>query len=54
MPFDMGIKENLSRFMTTASGYNSQDMEVVREALYPYFGDTYYFDYYVMNKLAEY
>jgi hypothetical protein len=54
MPFDINIKENLGRFMSLASSYNNQDMEMVRQNLYPFFGDTYYFDYYVMNKLPEY
>ena len=54
MPFDTGIKESLSRFMSLASSYNDQDMEKVRQELYPFFGDTYYFDYYVMRSLPEY
>ena len=54
MPYSPGVKENLMRFMSSASNYNSQDMEAVREGLYPFFGDTYYFDYYVMNHLPEY
>lgn len=54
MPFNAGIKENLGRFMSLASNYNDQDMEVVRQSLYPFFGDTYYYDYYVMRNLPEF
>ena len=54
MPFSAGIKDNLMRFMSSASNYNDKDMETVRQALYPFFGDTYYYDYYVMNQLPEY
>ena len=54
MPFSAGIKDNLMRFMSSASNYNNQDMEAVRQGLYPFFGDTYYYDYYVMNHLPEY
>ncbi len=54
MPFSAGIKDNLMRFMSSASNYNDKDMETVRQALSPFFGDTYYYDYYVMNQLPEY
>lgn len=54
MPFSAGIKDNLMQFMSSASNYNNQDMEAVRQGLYPFFGDTYYYDYYVMNHLPEY
>lgn len=54
MPFDPGIKNTFDRFMGIAANYDNQTVEVVREGLYPFFGDTYYFDYYVMSHLTEY
>lgn len=54
MPFDAGIKDTFERFATSLSNYNGQDVEVARQALYPFFGDTYYYDYYTMSKLPEY
>jgi len=54
MPFDAGIKETFDRFMSYAQQYDNQDVEVVREGLYPFFGETYYYDYYTMSKLPEY
>lgn len=54
MPFDASIKDEFMRFMSVATNYDNQDQEVVREALYPLFGETYYFDYYVMSQLPEY
>jgi hypothetical protein len=54
MPFDTSIKANFGRFMSLAPNYNNEDMEVVRQELYPFFGDTYYYDYYLMNHLPEY
>ena len=54
MPFDKGIKDRFERFATSLSNYNGQDVRVAREALYPFFGDTYFYDYYTMIKLPEY
>ena len=53
-PYDAGIKESFERFATTMSEYDQMEVEVAREALYPLFGDTYYFDYYTMSNLPEY
>ena len=54
MPFDASIKDSFESFSTAASNYNNQEVEVVREGLYPFFGDTYYYDYYAMSQLPEY
>jgi hypothetical protein len=54
MPFDAGIKDTFERFMSNAQKYEKQDVEVVRKGLYPFFGETYYYDYYAMSKLPEY
>lgn len=54
MPFDTGIKNSFMRFMSLASNYNNQDMEMVRKELYPIFGNTYYYDFYAMSQLPEY
>ena len=54
MPFADGVKDSFRRFMETASRYNDADIEVARQGLYPLFGQTYYYEYYVMNHLPEY
>ena len=54
VPFDQGIKDTFDRFMSFAQNYDNQDVEVAREGLYPYFGQTYYYDYYTMSQLPEY
>ena len=54
MPFDASIKDSFERFMTFAQNYDNQEVHVVREGLYPVFGDTYFYDYYTMSKLPEY
>lgn len=54
LPFDKSIKDSFERFMTAAVNYDNQEVEVVRQGLYPFFGDTYYYDYYTMSQLPEY
>ena len=54
MPFDDSVKSSFESFMTAASNYDNQTVEVCREGLYPLFGDTYYYDYYMMKNLPEY
>lgn len=54
MPFDESVKSSYESFMTAASNYDNQTVEVCREGLYPLFGDTYYYDYYMMKNLPEY
>lgn len=54
MPFDAEVKDSYRRFMSVAPNYYKETIEVARQGLYPLFGDTYYYDYYAMNKLPEY
>lgn len=54
MPFDTAVKESFERFATSMSEYDGLDVEVAREALTPFFEDTYYLDYYTMSNLPEY
>ena len=54
MPFDSSIKQTFERFATSLSEYDGQDVQVAREALYPFFGDTYFYDYYTMSDLPEF
>lgn len=54
MPFDEGVKTTFERFMEESMKYNDTDIDYAREHLYPFFGQTYYFDYYIMSQLPEY
>ena len=55
MPFDQSVKKSFDDFMSYAqANFDNQEVDVVREGLYPFFGDTYYFDYYTMSQLPEY
>ena len=52
--FDPAVVDNFHRFQQMSSRYNNMDVDVCREALYPYFGDTFYYDYYLMQHLPNY
>lgn len=54
MPFDDSVKKDFERFSEVAATYNGADRETAFNGLYPFFGQTYFFDYYVMNQLPEY
>jgi hypothetical protein len=54
LPFDAGIKDTFEHFMKSASKYENKDVETGRQGLYPFFGETYYYDYYMMKNLPEY
>ena len=54
LPFDPGIKESFEQFMRASAQYEGADIEVAREALYPYFGDTFYYHYFLMSNLKQY
>ena len=54
MPFDAGIKDTYKRFMEEAVRFDNAEVDVARDGLYPFFGETYYFDYYIMSQLPEY
>lgn len=54
MPFDPGVKEGYEQFMRDASRYDGRDIEEARRMLYPLYGNTYFYDYYLMSNLPQY
>ena len=54
LPFDKGIRDTFEHFMQAAAPYNNADVDVARQGLYPFFGQTYFYDYYMMDRLPEY
>ena len=54
MPFDNGVKETYNNFTRDASQFNDVDIDVARQGLYPIYGQTYYYEYYLMDNLPEY
>ena len=54
VPFDKSVRDGFDRFMQFATRYDGADVEKAREALYPQFGQTYFYDYYTMRQLPEY
>lgn len=53
-PVEQRVKENYARFDQAASRVAGMSLDDAREALEPYFGNTFFFQYHLMNKLAEY
>lgn len=49
MPFDKGVKESYNAFMKEAAKYNNQDVSLGRVNLYPFYGNTYYYEYYFLK-----
>ena len=49
LPFDKGVKDTYNAFMQEAVKYDNQNAELGRSALYPFFGNTYYFYYFFMK-----
>lgn len=54
VPFDQRVKDSYASFIQVASKYDDQEITEVRNALYPLFGNTFYYDYYLMSNLQPY
>ena len=54
MPVNPEVKDKFKRFDQVASQSDGQDIEDVRKALEPMFGNTFYYDYFLMSNLPEY
>jgi len=52
-PISPAVMESLKRFMSVAPRYEGQSAEAVQEALRPAFGNTYFFDYFLVNFPAQ-
>ena len=48
-PFDKNVKKTYDAFMKEVAKYNNQSADVGRTALYPFFGNTYYYEYYFLK-----
>mgnify|MGYP007101832900 CR=1 FL=1 len=51
MPFDKGVIDNYNAFMQEGKKYDGQQAIVGRTALYPFFGNTYFFYYYFLQDM---
>ena len=50
---DTSVEASFERFATSMTNYNGQEASVARQALLPFFSDTYYLDFYTMSQLPE-
>ncbi|MBQ7510033.1 MAG: DUF805 domain-containing protein [Prevotella sp.] len=53
-PFDDSVRESYGRFCEITPQYDGGEVDVLRKVLYPLFGKTYYYDYYLMSDLPQY
>ena len=54
MPFDEDVKQRYQEFMATAQQYSSMGQESMRMACQPRFGNTYFYNYFMMRNLKTY
>lgn len=52
LPFSASVKESYNRFVKQLEPYDGQDLTEPQKLLYPLFGDTYYYDYFLMSNLT--
>ena len=52
-PFDKGVIKTYNAFIKDAQKYNGQSPEIGRAALSPFYGNTYFFDYYFYKNLKK-
>jgi hypothetical protein len=52
IPYDNGVKESYKQFVELVKKYDGRDLPEVRAALYPLFGDTFFFEYYLTGDVA--
>ena len=54
MPFDDSVKSTYDKFMEAAGRYASQGEEKLKELLFPQFGHTFYYEYYLIRNQKLY
>ena len=54
LPYSPGVKESYEQFMQQLSRYEGRSAQEVRPLLWPVYGNTFYFDYYLMKNLSYY
>ena len=54
MPFDESVKNSYDQFMTAAQRMAGMDEEQMKKALFPQFGHTYYYEYFLIRNQKLY
>ena len=52
VPVDEGTRRTFDEFAKMLEQYNGKDIKEAREALFLLYGDTYFFEYYLMEDIA--
>ena len=54
MPFDKRVKESYDEFMALAKQYHGMSEEQMRPLFYPRFGNTFYYEYFLVRNQKLY
>ncbi|MCR4919890.1 MAG: DUF6057 family protein [Prevotella sp.] len=54
MPFDDGVRQTYAAFMATARQYAGSSEERLRQIMYPQFGHTFYYEYFLIRNQKLY
>ena len=54
MPFDEEVKQNYNDFMAAAQQLQGMTEEQMKPLLYPRFGGTFYYEYFLIRGLKSY
>ena len=54
MPFNNGIRESYAAFMQMAQRYGNMSEAQMKDMLYPRFGNTFYYNYFLMRNMKTY
>ena len=54
MPFNEDVKKNFRAFMSKLQQYKGASIQQLRGALYPQFGNTYYYEYFFLKDITYY
>ncbi len=54
MPFDDGVRQTYAAFMATAQQYAGRSEEQLKQIMYPQFGHTFYYEYFLVRNQRLY
>ena len=52
IPFDDGIEKSYMQFVKLLERFDGRDIQEAQAALYPFFGDSFFYEYYLMSHIA--
>ena len=52
LPFDQGVIRSYEAFMQQLQRYDGATLEQAKTVLYPYFGNTYFYEYFFLKDIT--